>query len=165
VTAQEQVLGAVLADPRHAAEVLDRLTVDDFEHGREQQVFDAFDHLYEMKQDCTAQNVLDVILPKLNRNDSSFGVWLAELYENAPLTPPIDAVVERTYRRHIWTLTTRLRQACAEWPLPALLASIDREFTGALQATARMRDELPQPQRESGLSGLSTVLFDGSTAA
>jgi replicative DNA helicase len=164
VNDQEQVLGAVLVDPRHAAEVLDRLTEDDFEPGRQQMVFAAFDHLYETQRDCTAQNVLDVILPKLNRNDSSFGVWLAELFEDAPLSPPIAAVVERTYRRAVWNATTKLRQACVEWPLPALLQAVDREFSQALQAASRLTDDAPRVVGSAGLSGLDALL-NGSTAA
>jgi replicative DNA helicase len=160
VSAQEQVLGAVLVNPSLAAEVLDRLGVDDFEPGWQQLVYTAIDELWDADKPADADTILAHLMGKGLVRDAGFGVWLAELYENAPYSAamPIESVLEKSYRRNVLTCITRIRQAIDEWPLEALKATVDREFSAAMLAAARLEPPVETKHAPTGLAGLTAIL-------
>lgn len=166
--AHRAALGAVLADPSNAGLILDQLTADDFDPGWMQTTFTAIAevHAAGLNPSATALVAHLQSTGRLSRNDGGIGPFIAELYEAAtfPLDPQqhINAVIETSYRRQVWAATTRIRQACTEWSLPAVLATVDRELTEALQASARLAVPTAtgksSPDAVRGIPGLMEIL-------
>ena len=165
--AHRAVLGAVLVDPSNAALILDQLTADDFDPGWMQLTYIAIADSYASGLNPDAQAVLAYLQTtgQLRRNDGGIGPFIAGLYADAPFPPEpqrhIAAVLETSYRRQLWNATTRIRQACIEWPLSAVISTVERELTSAMQAASRLA---PAPEQfaapKDGIPGLRELLAD-----
>lgn len=160
-TAHRAALGAALVTG-YAGLLADQLTVDDFEPGWQQLVYTTITELHAAGRTADAEAVIGHVQAtgRWPRADGAFGVFVAELYEAATFPPEperhIAAVIETSYRRTVWQATTRIRQACTEYPLAAVLSIVDRELTGALEAAARLGNRTTETG--SGIPGLAAIL-------